>query len=211
MIFHGMTLDQRALQEYATDDDPFVQLREALRAPDRRSRWPRLVAGRGRVLAGAAVAVGAALAAVLLSARPAGHDEPAPPPTPEPRPIVSLPPPAATAAQAPPAPERLWPADPIEVEGNEVRVGERRWRVGNEGDVVVVGDWDCDGRATPAVLRPASGRLSVFDEWADVGGELTARDVGVTEGATHLAPRGCGRAVLRTSTGDVVVDTGPER
>jgi hypothetical protein len=37
--------------------------------------------------------------------------------------------------------------------------------VGGAGDLVVVGDWDCDGIDTPAVLRPSSHSVWVFDRW----------------------------------------------
>jgi hypothetical protein len=41
-----------------------------------------------------------------------------------------------------------------------------RWSVGVAGDVVVLGDWDCDGEKTAALLRPTSGTVYVFDAWA---------------------------------------------
>jgi hypothetical protein len=47
-----------------------------------------------------------------------------------------------------------------------VTVGTRRFAVGNDTDRVAIGDWDCNGIATPAVLRPATGSLFVFDRWA---------------------------------------------
>ncbi len=52
--------------------------------------------------------------------------------------------------------------------------GAVRWRVGDPGDALVVGDWDCDGTATAAVVR-ASGETHLFDGWAGDGETLRAR------------------------------------
>jgi eukaryotic-like serine/threonine-protein kinase len=34
-------------------------------------------------------------------------------------------------------------------------------------DVLLLGDWSCDGRATPALYRPEDGQLFVFDEFSE--------------------------------------------
>lgn len=57
----------------------------------------------------------------------------------------------------------------ISVDGTIVTVGTRRYEVGQDGDLVVVGDWDGDGARTPALLRPATGEVFVFQEWATNG------------------------------------------
>ena len=41
--------------------------------------------------------------------------------------------------------------------------------VGRKGDRVLVGDWDGDGQATPAVVRAADGRVYRWDSWPDDG------------------------------------------
>ena len=54
----------------------------------------------------------------------------------------------------------------------EVRVDGRsagRFALGRAGDVAVVGDWTCRGATTPALYRPATGELFVFDGWARAG------------------------------------------
>lgn len=56
--------------------------------------------------------------------------------------------------------------EPVRVAGTTVVVGAHRFEVGQPGDLVVLGDWDCDGGATPAVLRPGTGEVFVFTEWA---------------------------------------------
>jgi hypothetical protein len=158
----------------------------------------------------ALLVMGVATAVLGVTAlRPA----PAAPPPPDAAPVLA---PAAPSTSAPTststtAAVRLWPAEPIEVAGREVRSAGHRWEVGAEGDVVVVGDWDCDRIPTPAVLRPATGRLAVFDRWADADTEEPARDVTVVAGATAVrADTACGRAVVTTAAGSPeFVDTRP--
>lgn len=100
---------------------------------------------------------------------------------------------------------RVWPAEPIDVVGNVVRSGPHRWSVGEPGDLVTIGDWDCDGSPTPAVLRPTTGRLHVFDAWATEATALTAAPgPTVPPGATAVESSGCGRATVRTADGRVV-------
>lgn len=62
---------------------------------------------------------------------------------------------------------------PVRVHGERVTFGGRTWVVGRAGDRVVVGDWDCDGMATAASLRPSSGEVFVFDRWVVPGDEVT--------------------------------------
>lgn len=91
--------------------------------------------------------------------------------------------PDAEPAPAAPAPGPAWPPhcdlpdpagpdadgdgcpEPIELDGREARIGSVDVRLGEEGDLVALGDWDCDGVATPALLRPSSGEVFVFPEW----------------------------------------------
>ena len=103
---------------------------------------------------------------------------------------------------------RLWPAEAIEVAGREVRRGGDRWEVGAEGDVVAVGDWDCDHLPTPAVLRPSTGTVAVFDTW---DGTVPARPVTTIAGAAALRPgTTCGEASVTTADGvDRPLDTRP--
>ena len=45
-----------------------------------------------------------------------------------------------------------------------VSIDGARYPVGESGDQVAVGDWDCDGVATVALVQPG-GRVYVFDGW----------------------------------------------
>jgi eukaryotic-like serine/threonine-protein kinase len=48
-------------------------------------------------------------------------------------------------------------------------------------DILLLGDWNCDGRASPAIYRPGDGQLFVFDEF---GEDTIARGIssGVQDG-----------------------------
>jgi hypothetical protein len=77
-----------------------------------------------------------------------------------------------------------------------------RYQLGEPGDVLVVGDWDCDGRQTPGLYRPDSGEVFLFDGFAGAGGELDSRP-GETTGVTGGTPvvttddDGCDRIEVR--------------
>jgi hypothetical protein len=100
-------------------------------------------------------------------------------------------------------------ADPVRLEGaGVVEVSHVRFAVGEPGDEVVVGDWDCDGLATPAVVRPSTGELFVFTAWAPEGEEVTVQPVAVVpEGASVEAADadgdGCD-AVIASGAGERV-------
>ena len=55
--------------------------------------------------------------------------------------------------------------DDTEVVGRLIRVGDVWYSAGRSGDVVAVDHWGCADLATPAVLRPATGEVFVFDQW----------------------------------------------
>jgi hypothetical protein len=55
-----------------------------------------------------------------------------------------------------------------------------------DGDRMVFGDWNCDGRETPALYRPSSGEVFLFEGFAD-DGEVTVR--GEPSGVTDGEPR----------------------
>ena len=62
--------------------------------------------------------------------------------------------------------------------------------VGERGDVVSLADWDCDGETTPAIVRPATGEVFIFDRWALDGEPLSITPAAVLPDAVALhAPR----------------------
>jgi hypothetical protein len=74
-----------------------------------------------------------------------------------------------------------------------VAVDGTRYGVGQPGDLLAVGDWDCDGTGTVAAVRPATGEVFVFDGWAGPGADVEAPAVATVTGAAHaLADDGDG-------------------
>ena len=64
---------------------------------------------------------------------------------------------------------------PVEVAsaGAVLEHGGRKYAIGAEGDLVATGDWDCDGDATPAIVRPVTGDVVLFDGWPGPGETLS--------------------------------------
>ena len=160
-------------------------------------RFPPAVLGASIVVAliltagGVFVAVGddastvAAPTSTTVSPRPAHVPEP------------------STPSTSAPTPRRLWPPsscpevaaalaadidgdgcdEDVRIDAGIVTSADRHWEVAGTDDIVVLGDWDCDGRATPAVLRPETGGLWVFSRWAGAGEEVAATLAGVVADA----------------------------
>ncbi len=72
--------------------------------------------------------------------------------------------------------------------GGQILVDDARFQVGEDGDALAVADWDCDGRDTPALVRPGTGEVYVFDGWATTDAPVAARLVDRVPGAVSLAP-----------------------
>lgn len=73
-----------------------------------------------------------------------------------------------------------------ELTGGVLTVDGARYSVGQAGDAVAIGDWACTGRPTPVLLRPSSGELFVFDDWAEPGHDVAARPLGKVDHATEI-------------------------
>jgi hypothetical protein len=82
--------------------------------------------------------------------------------------------------------------------------GDARYLLGRPGDALLLGDWDCDGTDTPALYRPTTGEVFLFDGWA--GGEQplssdrphSSRHAGGT--ATVASGGGCDRVEVTDGT-----------
>jgi hypothetical protein len=102
----------------------------------------------------------------------------------------------------------------VAVHGRTLSVGANRFTVGRQGDRVAVGDWDCDGSATPAVVRPSTGEVFVFPSWGAAGRPLTVHPTTVVERAvapvaTVSPGSSCTRLSVRRAGGPpVAVTTG---
>jgi hypothetical protein len=97
--------------------------------------------------------------------------------------------------------------DAVHVSDGVVEVAGARWAVGQAGDEMLVGDWNCDGVATVAVVRPATGEVFVFNGWADTGADLVATAVPSVSDARSASARdedgdGCPRLVVTGAAGE---------
>ena len=102
-------------------------------------------------------------------------------------------------------------AEAVRVDGRVVEAGGARWSLGEPGDMATVGDWDCDGTASPALLRPATGAVFVFTRWAAAGEAVTVDAVDTVGGGGTAVratrnPAGCDALVVERPSGNVVVE-----
>ena len=86
----------------------------------------------------------------------------------------------------------------------DVAEGEpRRFQLGRPDDILLLGDWDCDGTDTPGLYRPASGQVYYFFEWARPGAALPnavpieTDQRGATPEVGDDGDNGCQEIVLR--------------
>ncbi|HEC09559.1 MAG TPA: hypothetical protein ENI86_08330 [Acidimicrobiales bacterium] len=52
-----------------------------------------------------------------------------------------------------------------------------RYSIGDDDDLVTVGDWNCDGVATPALVTVPEGRVFLFPGWGGDSGSVTAVEI----------------------------------
>ena len=88
----------------------------------------------------------------------------------------------------------------------------RRYRVGQAGDHLLVDDWWCDGQPTPALLRPSTDEVFVFESWSTARPQAIPPTTSVP-GATALVSRqdgdGCPSLAAAVGSGDLVpIDLG---
>jgi hypothetical protein len=95
--------------------------------------------------------------------------------------------------------------EPLAVRHGAVDAGVARWTLGEPGDLAAVGDWDCDGDASAALLRPSTGDVFVFAAWAEVDEPVTVPPVRRVPGASGIrseaAYGGCDRLVVEITGG----------
>jgi len=77
----------------------------------------------------------------------------------------------------------------IDIGGDRKRIG-----LGEPGDQLILGDWDCDGVDTPGLYKPPGGVVQYFDVWPSVADQAYQPDkVETVDGA--------GRAELAEGNG----------
>jgi hypothetical protein len=81
-------------------------------------------------------------------------------------------------------------AEAVVVEGGTISAGTARWTLGEPGDLAAVGDWDCDGADSPALLRPATGDVFVFPGWAIHDRPVTVHAAGTVDGGIGIRAQG---------------------
>lgn len=122
---------------------------------------------------------------------------------------------AVPVASAAPPSAASHPQPPPATDGSVVIEHQgRRYRIGYESDIVVLGDWDCDGETTPAVLRPPTGEIGVFERWPDPFDSISAPGAWVIDGAVGLsveAGTSCDRLRVDTDDGSRILDPGDLR
>ena len=93
-------------------------------------------------------------------------------------------------------------AEQIDLTAGFVSVDGTRYPIGAAGDQVAVGDWDCDGVATVALVQ-SGGQVYVFDSWPRHT-PLVGRLVAYLAPPVQLAdvPRGaCNELLVRYAEG----------
>jgi len=94
-----------------------------------------------------------------------------------------------TTTTAAPVAALVWPRTQLDFRDGVLTTEDgARYRLGAPGDAAVTGDWGCRGRPTVALLRPSTGEVFAFDDWAEPGRDVVARPVGEVVGATGLEP-----------------------
>lgn len=87
--------------------------------------------------------------------------------------------------------------------------GGNRYGVGTAGDFVTTGDWDCDGRPTPAIIRPSTGHVVLFDTWPAAGQSVAMPvrwEVDTPTGAEAVAQGPCDLLRVYTPAGSRLLD-----
>lgn len=157
-------------------DDPFAALRRA-GEDDRRDRT-RLLPVVGGV-------VGLALTFWGCGAFRAGRTGAAPAPAVTARTVAA---PATAVTTSEPASNGSTAPDSAVQPSSDgtVTFAGHRYAIGDPGDRTAVGDWNCDGAATVALLRPSNGNVFIFDTWPSEGAELRATAATTVPGAVDL-------------------------
>ncbi len=187
-------------------DDPHLELHDFIRVAEslveqQPTRSPKTSPHVGVPFAAALVV--AVVAAVGISARPDRVPTAVPSrppltstePTPAPPPATSTEPtPAPPPATAPPSStSAINTRQTTETTSLVTTPGDlviehagRRYGLGAAGDLAIVGDWNCDGVRTPALLQRSTGIVAVFDSWPEAGRRLRPRFTVITPDAESI-------------------------
>jgi len=84
----------------------------------------------------------------------------------------------------------------------------RRYGLGTSADSVVIGDWNCDGLPTPALLQRSTGIVAIFNAWPESGKSRVPEYTTVESNAEILvseATDGCDRLRARGPYGSTII------
>lgn len=101
-------------------------------------------------------------------------------------------------------------AEGVVIEGSSIQAGAVKYQLGANGDQLAVGDWDCDGTATPALVRPGTGEVFVFARWATPAEPVSMAPTAVVAAGAKPdleRPSKCGPLRLRTVRGETTTVT----
>lgn len=122
---------------------------------------------------------------------------------------ASLLPPTSSGADRPPL-DGLAGHEP----GAVLEHGGLLYGVGAPGDFVETGDWDCDGEPTPAIVRPSTGNVVLFDAWPAPHRSISMPvrwEVDAPTGAEAVAHGSCDLLRVYTSAGSRLFDPMADR
>jgi hypothetical protein len=128
---------------------------------------PTAVISRGRVLAPVAIALVLAFWAVSAWRRTDTTAAPAAPAS-----VTPVSSESTTTTTSPPASTQV-----SLLSARVASVAGQLFSIGDAGDRVVLGDWNCDGVLTAAIARPSTGEVFVFDSWPSGEGDTAADPV----------------------------------
>ena len=106
--------------------------------------------------------------------------------------------------------DRGLPENPAGHEAGAVlEYGGHRYGVGAPGDFVQTGDWDCDGQATPVIVRPSTGDVVLFDAWPTPNQSISMPvrwQVEAPTGAEAVSDGSCDLLRVYTTAGSKLFD-----
>lgn len=85
----------------------------------------------------------------------------------------------------------------------------RRYAIGVADDIVLTGDWNCDGEVTPSIVRPSVGAVALFYMWPDPGETISNATHWQIDGLTDVQVEktsNCDMLRVHTTTGSYLLD-----
>ncbi len=80
----------------------------------------------------------------------------------------------------------------------------QRYALGSTGDLVTVGDWNCDGVATPALVH-SSGEVFLFPLWPENGDSINVRASSSVASPVAVEATQCGSLRIESADGTLTI------